>query len=426
MTGAVRACANYFRVHPGYHRLLTALMEKYRRSGRPAGWVTLSDASTAECEAARALFGRPFEPPLRFRADQFEEALQQTRFRGVSLKAVLEDYFGTELKTRREVRAGLEDRFAAVLDRAMEGRGETTARWLEDLRAGRGSGYTLLRREATRDPGQTGTGLMGACAALDRLERGDGRPVRLAVLSAGATSDPHALDSGTLGGKLFLHLLAYRSGLDYPASAEKRDALYYQNGILCDSISSLVTQVGLILETEGGEHPGYALFRQRREPVTLSLASLSALTGVRSPCGRAFLVENEMVFAQLCDRADHFCAPLLCTSGQPSVAALRLLDLLAASGTALFYSGDFDGKGLSIAAQLWRRCPERLTPWHMGPEDYEKCRSEVALSAASRALLQNCAGTPLEPAARAVEAGGTAGYQELLLPWLEEELLKKP
>lgn len=421
-----RGCVDYFRANPGYHRLLTALMEKYRRFGRAAGRITLPDASPEECEAARLLFGRSFAPPLRFRADQFEAALQQTRFRGVSLKEVLEVYFGTQIKTRREVREGLEDRFAAVLDRVSDGRGETSARWLGELEKSRGSGYALLRREAARDPDGAGQSLLGACRGVDRLEQGDGRPVRLAVLSAEATSDPHALDSGNLGGKLFLHLLAFRSELDYPGNAEERDALYYRNGILCDSISSLVTQVGLILEGDGGEHPGYGLFRQRREAVTLSLASLSTLTGARSPAGRVFLVENEMVFAQLCDHSAHFCAPLVCTSGQPSVAALRLLDLLAASGTELFYSGDFDGKGLSIAAQLWQRYPGQLTLWHMSPEDYEKCRSEVALSTASRALLQSCVGTPLEETSQAVEERGMAGYQELLLSRLEQDLIETP
>ena len=79
---------------------------------------------------------------------------------------------------------------------------------------------------------------------MDRLARWKVL-VRLAVLSAEATSDPHALDGGTLSGKLFLYLLAFRSGAEFPENAEQRDWLYYENGILCDSISSLVTQVGL-------------------------------------------------------------------------------------------------------------------------------------------------------------------------------------
>ena len=154
----------------------------------------------------------------------------------------------------------------------------------------------------------------------------------------------------------------------------------------------------------------------------MSLANLSGLTGARSSSERAYIVENEMVFTQLCDRSAQFHSPLICTSGQPSVAALRLLDLLAAEGTELFYSGDFDGKGLSIAAQLCGRYPNLLKPWHMAPGDYALCRSDVPLSESSRSLLQGCAGTALESSAETVKQFDRAGYQELLIPFLETDL----
>ncbi len=284
----------------------------------------------------------------------------------------------------------------------------------------------MLRREAAKNPYGTQLSLLQACQGMRQLEQRPQGAIRLAVLSAQATSDPHALDSGTLCGKLFLHLLSFRSGLDFPENAEQRDNLYYGNGILCDSISSLVTQVGLVLNAGADEHPAYRLLRQRHEICTLSLASLSGVTGVHSPSGRAYIVENEMVFAQLCDRSAEFLSPLICTSGQPSVAALRLLDLLASENTALFYSGDFDGKGLSIAAQLCTRYPQLLNPWHMSAEDYDRCRSDVPLSESSRSLLQGCAGTPLELSAKAVKQFDLAGYQELLIPQLEADLITTP
>ena len=149
------------------------------------------------------------------------------------------------------------------------------------------------------------------------LEGHPGRRIRLAVLSAYATSDPHALDVNTLGGKLFLHLLSMGAGVRLPTEAEARAALYYNWGILCDSISSLVTQVGLRLYVGKEEHPAFHAFRLRNEACTLTLTNLAGLTGADSPSGRAYLVENQMVFSQLCDAAAGFHSPLLCTSGQP-------------------------------------------------------------------------------------------------------------
>lgn len=291
----------------------------------------------------------------------------------------------------------------------------TTVRWISAAPPGGG-----------KDPDGTRRALLQACRSLELLTRRIQGTVRLAVLSAQATSDPHALDSGTLCGKLFLYLLAFRSDLTAPTNAEQRDSMYYENGILCDSISSLVTQVGLVLLAGTEEHPACRLFRQRREICTLSLANLSGLTGARSPSGRAYIVENEMVFTQLCDHAPQFHSPLICTSGQPSVAALRLLDLLTGEGTQLFYSGDFDGKGLSIAAQLCTRYPGLLRPWHMTPDDYDLCRSDKSLSESSRSLLQGCVGTALETSAETVRQFNRAGYQELLIPSLETDLTETP
>lgn len=427
MNEQTMACAAYFQSQPGYRRILSELLKKYRSYGRPAGTIRLDDATQEECDAARSIFGRPFSPPLRFRAVQFEAALQELRFGKVSLKEVLESYFDTEIRTNSEVREAENSRFSTMIAQILEQTNNRTCiRWLQALKEPQGNGYKLSRREVAKDPEGTRRALLQACRSLDLLEQRGQSMVRLAVLSAQATSDPHALDSGALCGRLFLHLLSFRSGLEAPANAEQRDSLYYENGILCDSISSLVTQTGLVLLAGTEEHPACRLFRQRQEICTLSLANLSGLTGACSPSRKAYIVENEMVFTQLCDHASRFHSPLICTSGQLSVAALRLLDLLAGEGTQFFYSGDFDGKGLSIAAQLCVRYPNLLKPWHMGTGDYEQCRSDISLSESSRALLQGCVGTALEAASETVRQFGRAGYQELLIPLLETDLTETP
>ena len=118
MREQVQKCAEFFRARPGYHRIMTALLQKYRRSGRPAGNVCLPDASEEELEAARSFFGRSFSPPLRFQTVQFEAELQKGPFRGISLKDVLEAYFGVEIKTKKECRMALESRVSEVIRQA--------------------------------------------------------------------------------------------------------------------------------------------------------------------------------------------------------------------------------------------------------------------------------------------------------------------
>ena len=419
--------AAYFRERPAYSRILRELRRKYREYGYPAGTVRLEDASEDECCALRNIFGKPFSPPVRFRTEQFEAAMRQLKFPDVCLKEVLELYYDEKIVTNRERRQTRDSRFCQMLHAsAEETESEICRQWLQGLEEKQGGGYLLLYREADRDMDGAREALNRVCRSLAWLEQHAGQQVRLAVLSAQAAGEPHALDSSALGGKLFLHLLAARVGQTVPENAEQRDALYFRSGILCDSISSTVTQVGLALMLENTEHPAYGLLRERHEICTLTLATLSRLTGARSPSGRVYLAENEMVFSQLCDQAGRFHSPLVCTSGQPSVAALRLLDLLAESGTELYYAGDFDGKGLSIAAQLLTRYPEQLKPWRMTPEDYAVCVCDTPLSGASAALLRGCSGTALEETARAIAKKQRAGYQEFLLGQLEADLTETP
>lgn len=424
MNETAAACAAFFQERPAYHRILELLLRKYRSFGRPKGTICLPDATPEECDAARALFGRTFSVPLRIKAADFEAALQDTRFQGVTLKEVLECYFCTTIQTRNEIRDQTDARILRMVDEINAAvQSELSHRWLDDLSHKRGEGYQLIRKFLRKDEDAVQQAILQACKGLDWLEQRPEERPRLAVLSAYATSDPHALDGNTLSGKIFLHLLSMRTGLDFPSGAEERAALYYDCGILCDSISSSVTQVGVHLYTGAEEHPAYRAFRLRNEAGTLTLTNLASVMSADSPSGKAYLVENQMVFSQLCDHAADFHSPLICTSGQPTVAVIRLLDMLVAAGTDLFYSGDFDGKGLSIALQLLTRYPNHLHLWHMAAADYARCRSDVRLSEASLALLRTCTNTVLSSTAEAIGRNGYDGYQELLLPALQADLI---
>ncbi|MDD3335277.1 MAG: TIGR02679 family protein [Eubacteriales bacterium] len=420
MDGTAKQCAAYFRKKPGYERIMRAFRKKYEGLGRVGGAIVLSDADEAECTAARELFGTAFYPPLVIKLSAFEQALQSTVFQGVTLPELLEAYYREPIHTRQCIRQQHSDEYREEICAAKAAStGSCSQRWLNQLELASGHGATLLKQTP---PEIAGVALLKACAALDWLEAHPGEAVRLAVLSAKATSDPHALDAGTVAGKLFLHAIAYSLRADVPQTAEQKAELYYRINIICDSISSVVSQIGLMLWSNGEEHPGFAAFRLRRESCLLSLTNLAGLTGASSPTKRVYLVENQMVFSQLCDHGSAFHSPLLCTSGQLQVASLRLLDLLAAANTHFYYSGDFDGEGLGIAYRLAKRYPERFSYWHMSPEDYERCRSDKPLSNDRLRLLDGLEGSELARTAEAIRLSGRAGYQELLLPELANDL----
>lgn len=424
MSGQISECVAYFKNRPGYQRILEQMLKKYKTYGGPAGQVSIADATEEECEAAQALFGRPYAPPLRFTLRAFDEALQQTKFQGMTLKELLESYFHTTIQTKKEIQRQVDHDFSEMLTRVSSETQSNAGRdWLSRL-GGKSDGYQLLRKsmsDRTAEPA-----LRQACRGVDWLALHPGEVVRLAVLSARATSDPHALDGDRLAGKLFLHALAAQEGHAFSTIAEERDSLYYDAGILCDSIASSVTQVGLVLRDDCGEHPAFRVFRERHESCTLTLMNLAALTSGCSPSGRAYLVENQMVFSQLCDQAERFHSPLICTSGQPQVAVLRLLDLLAKAGTQFYYSGDFDGEGLTIVARLMTRYPKLLRTWHMAPEDYARTCPEVDLPDSRLQPLRALTDSRLKATASAILQKKCAGYQELLLSSLLADLTTTP
>jgi uncharacterized protein (TIGR02679 family) len=78
--------------------------------------------------------------------------------------------------------------------------------------------------------------------------------------------------------------------------------------------------------------------------------------------------ENPSVVAAAADRHGPHCQPLICVSGQPSAAALRLLELAVAAGIPLRYHGDFDWYGIAIANFLRRRFD--WLPWRFTKSDY--------------------------------------------------------
>ena len=425
MIDRTRECAEYFRQTPGFERIMHQLLIRYLRNGHAAGTIRLDTPSQQERDALCGLFGRAFLDDVKFKVQDFNSALQSSKFAGVDLKEVLEVYFHTSIHTSREIKNKKEQQFAQMMESAYKvARNDICKNWIDAIKAkSKDRGYLLLIKEMSKDLQSATTSICKAVWAMDELENQTRPMLRLAVFSAQATTDPHALDSDTLCGQLFLHLLSMKLNRSYPAAAEERDEVYFENGILCDSISSTVTQVGLILREQQDEHPAFKEFRKRNECCTLSLTNLNNISSVESPSRKAFLIENQMLFSQLCDQAKDFHSPLICTSGQLQVAVLRLLDMLAASGATLYYAGDFDGGGISIASRLLSRYPNSVHLWHMSEDDYEYCKSDVSISENSQSLLKSADGTILEPIADLVQQTGCAGYQELLIDRLLSDLL---
>ena len=422
--------------HPGFRRMLSDIWRKYATLERAGGQVRIASLTEEECEAINGLFGWNLRPgdtaniPLAL----FERELERSPFPFSipELHAILER---KPLLTRSEWRILRNNEwkrlFEPVYRRVCEdGEASEQARsavraWLRRLESGEALGYRTLRDAYRQEPEQSARDLFQVTEALLAVSRGcrlvcgeEQVPlswIRLPVLAACMTGDAHAFDPDRPAGRLLWYALKECSGLTSPNAGQRdgndaeetydandadvavfsehaheppeesfeRDAMVFRQvyraaGIMDDDISSWV-------------HVFFAHPQAVAEPHILTLRQVERMEEIVA-CSSLYVVENPSVFSTLVDAVDlvrgrsresnggrgHRGEPypvLICTSGQPSAAAVLLMQrLLERSGSTcrLYYSGDFDVKGLEIGRMTARRFAGRFVPWRFGTATYER------------------------------------------------------
>ena len=262
----------------------------------------------------------------------------------------------------------------------------------------------------------------------------------LPVFAADTTRDPHFFDTGTPGERLLTAFLAEHFPEEIPESgknAEWHNRLYYRAGILKDDLSNDVLTYGIHASTENGPHPGIEGFLQMKEPMRLTLNTVSRLVKVcpQNPDETlvrwftrehifikdrpAFVFENPAVFSALIRQYPQITA--ICGNGQPRLTTLALMDRMAASGCRFYYAGDYDPEGLMILQNLRQRYRDQLIPWKYSVEYYKKYQSDVIIPEASLKKLDRITIKELLPLAEAIRHDKKAAYQENM----RKELLGK-
>jgi uncharacterized protein (TIGR02679 family) len=259
-------------------------------------------------------------------------------------------------------------------------RAEELQRWSDALGAVRASRLAGLPwfaewQQAIRRDGtvtrlvRQGQGhLLGqAAAVLEHLpSSGDPTTAVLSTLSATVTGDPHAL-SGSALGALVLRALAVRESVEVPVSPDGRQALWATAGIVTDDLSS---QVLVLNVRAGGELAGKWLTEaaDAGQPFRLTLRQLTD-NSVLPWALDIFVCAGSALVRAAADDMGAECPALVCTEGEPSVAALRLLQAAASSGSTVHWHADFSWPGLRSTAMAIRQLKAR--PWHMDADDYQ-------------------------------------------------------
>lgn len=441
-------CLRYFRERPVFGKLLRGFQEKYLSYGRFAGTVTLKNLKESDREDLEGFLLRNYhgKKSASVSAESFEKALEGSRFAGISGKDVLELYFRGSMEGKKEQRQREDRQWTALLDCVKKEAGSLAAQWLDEISEAQ-SGFLPYLKKRDREAGgnliEAERLLTLGARILDALPAGKAQepsetPARyLAVFAAEITGNPHAFDADTKDGKYLEMLVEWyvrRTKTENGANGESRgfpafrkQRLYLKAGLLRDDVSNYALAAGIRARSKSGRiHAGMEGFLEEGEPVQIPLSAITGWKSASCRGKRMYIVENPSIYAVLCGKWDRECG-LMCMNGQPRFSSLLLLDLLAESGTEVWYAGDIDPEGLLIAQRLRRYYRGEFHYWHMSADDYGMCMSAEPVSQRRQKMLEKVEDPELKETAEALQKSGKAGYQENMLQayleifWREED-----
>ncbi len=414
-----RDCLIYFRSNPVWKRLLRGFWEKYRSYGAFSGSVILRGLAEDEVGELEGFFAKNFhgKKSVSISAGRFSRALADSRFAQVLPERLLTLYFGREpVAKRMEQQIRDQAREKIVADLMDMYRGTVAATLFPELLAVVNSVRTASDEE------WKGQLILGV-EVLNQLPYRTDETLYLAVFATRMTGNPHAFDPDRPQGRFVYQLiqreLAARGCLPHKSElfpAFYRKKCFLEVGILLDDVSNYTMLSGVRAQKKcGGYHAGLEGFFTEHDMVQVPLSVLNRWERIICTDNRIYIVENPSVFAEICGYSQKK-RSCMCMNGQPRLAGLVALELLAAAGTSVYYAGDFDPEGLLIAQKLAHYYRDALHGsfdyWHLTPEDYRMSCSGEVISEKRLKMLDRITDAALLPVAQLMRETGLAGYQE--------------
>ena len=392
--------------------LVARIRRKLSRGEPLSGAITLADATEPERAAVRRLLGRPPRPgaSLSVSLPAVDEVVRRSGACPDGLAAAIVALTGPVVDTTAAsvaVESAWERALAPLAEAVDERPG--LGRWYERVRS------TGLVRRLAGTPEIAADLVADVVAVLRRLPA-PGRP--LGAFAAETTGDAHALDDNRPLATLVLGAARELAGLPDGQGAQWRREVWAAIGVLRDDLSTTVLTLGLPGDRSTSTGRALNALRETGQPAVLTLRQLVREPPLPRLAGTVVSVcENPVVVSHAADRLGPTCAPLVCTSGQPSVAALHLLRMLTGQDATLRFHCDFDWGGVRIGTALLERLP--AVPWRFDAEHYRA----VVDTRSGRALTGNPVAAPWDAAlAPAMVRAGIRVEEELLLDDLVRDL----
>jgi uncharacterized protein (TIGR02679 family) len=359
--------------------LVERVRKRLESGGRLEGRVTLQDPTVPQRRAVARLLGRQVTTSgaLSVRLEDVDQVVRRSGAAPGGLGCAVVSLTGPVIDRAAQRAAGRRawaEVFAA-LDAAVVGRPELTE-WADGLRR-----TGTLRRLATdtadmEEAAEVAAGIVAGVTAVLRALPAADEPV--GVFARRTLGRAHALNEDQPLARLLLPAVAILAGRSGGHGAAWRRDVWAGVGVLRDDLSSTVLVLGLPGDDTSVTGRVLAACAEAGQPAVLTLRQLVQDSPRPDIAGRRVSVcEGPVVVSAAADRLGRRSGPLVCTNGQPGVATMRLLRLLADAGAQLRYHGDFDWGGVRIANRVFDRL--RVLPWRFDTAAYRAgAASELA------------------------------------------------
>jgi len=400
--------------NPNLERLLASAHRRLERSGGDLQGcaVTVKDPSGTERMAIDRLLGtRSRSQHIRVSLERLDAELRQRT--GICLLELVEEVVGPVRDLPGTRRRGIdleEEMWSGVLAHPAAGRHPELAEWLEQVRrSGRWRSDPDFRRH-----------IMGACEVLSRLP--SPVPIGRSRLAASVLGSSHALNPTEPVGRLVAAALAHLVGSKQVMHSAERRRIWASMGVDGDETSSTVLVLGLRPVVCGPLTEAARIWAAGGIPLPLSLGALQREQFKLEPHDSIKVCENPSVLHAASDRLGPNCPPMICTEGNPSVAAAVLITSLIEQSQRLEYHGDFGSGGIAIGNRMIGAMGAR--PWRFSTADYISALDRPGDS--GKGLLPVKGRVPSacwdDDLAPAIRAAGVEVEEELVLDLLIEDL----
>lgn len=383
MTITLEQAKMYYVSKKGLQRLFKKIIEKYESYGDFKGTIKIISPSSIEEEEISDFMGKNYTElsHINIKIKDVIKAHQSTVFERIDFLQILEALEQRKIIPKKELQKKRNKEQEQILNQTKRQFADSLwcQTWLQAVEVKDPRTRSLWR---TYNEQQTFLDILNTvCAALETLEKNQGKIQHIAVFACQVASDPHAFD---LSGEKSLVAQPFYQALCILAKEKEKEQmyqfqpeyihnLYLQFGLMKESILNYLNCKGIIaFDSEGHPLPTWEVTCQSNSIYTASLYEMMKVESAK-PYGdysEIYIVENPSIFSSLVSLLKINDLPLLCTAGHFNLSSIRLLKLLVDNDTTLYYSGDFDPEGLTMAQKLLTSFPGKVRLWRLSEDDY--------------------------------------------------------